>query len=334
MEKGLVSVIIPSYNHEKFIEETIKSIIAQTYLKVELIVVDDGSKDKTFEKICDMKACCMSRFWNLDIEKQKNSGTCNTLNKLISKSQGEFIYLIASDDVAKENALAVLVEEMEENDKVVLAVGDNEFIDVDSKKIKYGLEDQYESFMKYLLHERKDVNESNFGEYKTFLKTNYIPNGYLIRKTALEGIHFTPDAPLEDLFMHLQLSKIGKYKYVDKVLFSYRIHGSNTVNRKFNMIKMHFLTFMYEKKLLERMNGKREYVLALEETIQTIFINLFNELLKRRSKEGLNALRLVYKKIDKKNTRTMILYLIVNNPFLFIVFKLVRYIRFGNQNGK
>ena len=51
--KPLVSIVIPAYNHEKYIKETIKSLINQTYENLELIVIDDGSTDSTFEKLQD-----------------------------------------------------------------------------------------------------------------------------------------------------------------------------------------------------------------------------------------------------------------------------------------
>ena len=62
MSKTLVSVIIPAYNHEKYVQETIKSIINQTYQNIELIVIDDGSKDSTWQKILEMKDKCGRRF--------------------------------------------------------------------------------------------------------------------------------------------------------------------------------------------------------------------------------------------------------------------------------
>ena len=58
----LVSVIIPAYNHEKYIKKAIESIINQTYENIELIIVDDGSDDFTWNKIQEMKPLCEKRF--------------------------------------------------------------------------------------------------------------------------------------------------------------------------------------------------------------------------------------------------------------------------------
>ena len=83
---GLVSVLIPAYNHEQYVQLTIRSIIEQTYQNIELIVIDDGSKDSTWEKISELKSECEKRFRRVDFSTQENSGTCKTLNRLDRKS--------------------------------------------------------------------------------------------------------------------------------------------------------------------------------------------------------------------------------------------------------
>ena len=79
----LISVIVPAYNHEKYIEECIRSIMAQTYQNIELLVIDDGSKDGTFEILQSLKPECEKRFVRVVFETQENQGTCVTLNRLI-----------------------------------------------------------------------------------------------------------------------------------------------------------------------------------------------------------------------------------------------------------
>ena len=60
--KELVSVVIPAYNHEKYIQTTIESVIAQTYKNIELLILDDGSSDNTWNKIQEMREKCERRF--------------------------------------------------------------------------------------------------------------------------------------------------------------------------------------------------------------------------------------------------------------------------------
>ena len=72
MENPLVSVIIPVYNHEKYVQETIKSIINQTYKNIELLMLDDGSKDNSFAKTLELKEECEKRFVRVIMERNWN----------------------------------------------------------------------------------------------------------------------------------------------------------------------------------------------------------------------------------------------------------------------
>lgn len=268
MKDSLVSVIIPSYNHEIYVQECINSVIMQTYKNIELIVIDDGSNDNTWQKIQEMEEICKKRFVKVYFETKVNEGTCKTLNKLISLAKGKYVYLISSDDKACPQAIEKEVCFLEKNPDYVLVVSDNEFINNKSSRIGWDenhnsvnlAEAKYKSFVESLQEEHKDVNfnSSKFGLYETFVTKNYVPNGYLIRKTALEQIgDFTPEAPLEDWWLHLQLSKIGKYKYIDEILFSYRWHDNNTVKRKNYMIAISYKTQLYEQKFVTSLKDKK-----------------------------------------------------------------------------
>ena len=259
MPKPLVSILIAAYNHERFIEEAVRSLINQTYQNLELIIIDDGSQDETYQKILKLEPECEKRFVRVDFSSQKNIGVGLTLNRLIEKTAGEFIFIMASDDVAKPNVIETLVNFMVAHDDYVLAVGDNEFIDINSKRIgwdKYShsaniKKARYKTFGSYYRHARKDFDflSKNFGTYETLVQGNYIPNGYLTRASAQkQRKQHTSEAPLEDWYMHLQLSKLGKYKYIDEVLFSYRIHGDNTFSKTEKMREMTLKTRLYEQK--------------------------------------------------------------------------------------
>ena len=76
----LISVIISAYNHEKNIEECIRSIMAQTYQNIELLIIDDGSKDGTFVKMRELKPECEKRFVRVVLETQENHGVYYTGN--------------------------------------------------------------------------------------------------------------------------------------------------------------------------------------------------------------------------------------------------------------
>lgn len=89
----LVSVIIPCYNHEQYVEQSVHSVLNQTYKNIELIVIDDGSSDNSVEVIQKMKDK-----YNFTFITQQNLGVCKTFNKGILLSQGKYIATLASDD--------------------------------------------------------------------------------------------------------------------------------------------------------------------------------------------------------------------------------------------
>ena len=268
MCKKLVSVIVPSYNHERYIQETLNSILNQSYDNIELIVVDDGSTDHSWDIITSLKSKCEQRFKRVYFEKKSNEGTCKTLNRLLSLAHGEYIYLIASDDLAKPQAICYLCEFLDNNSDYVLAVGDNELVDANSNLIGWDNEmkavpldkSTFHTFGKMLQSTRKELSFDSelFGSYETLVEGNYIPNGYLIRKSALDKIgEFSKDAPLEDLYMHLQLSKLGKYKFFNDVLFSYRWHNNNTQKKSDYMKRITRETLLFEKKLVDSLKDKK-----------------------------------------------------------------------------
>lgn len=257
MTLPLISLLVPAYNHEKYIKETIDSLIAQTYPNLELIVIDDGSKDNTFAVLKSLEDVCHERFANVHFETQSNQGTCITLNRLIAQAQGEYIYIIASDDVAKPHAIQTLYNLIKGKPQYVLAFCDNEIINADSEVVNWDDKQNsiskgmgYATFWQYLVSKQKNIpsNPDEYGSYASLLHGNYIPNGYLIRRAAiLESGGYQKEAPLEDWYMHLQLSKIGKYAFMPEVLFSYRWHDSNTIKQSQKMADYALKTLKFER---------------------------------------------------------------------------------------
>lgn len=90
----LVSVIVPSYNHRQYVETAIRSVIAQTHERVQLIVIDDGSRDGSAEYLQELAGTLQFEYIA-----QANAGICRTLNRAIrEKARGQFVALLASDD--------------------------------------------------------------------------------------------------------------------------------------------------------------------------------------------------------------------------------------------
>lgn len=257
----LVSVIMPAYNHARYIRQTVASIMAQTYPHIEFLVIDDGSSDNTLEELKRLKSSCEKRFVRSIIQTQPNSGTCLTLNKLLDMARGEYIYSLGSDDLLKPQAIAVLLDFLHTHREYVMAVGDNEIIDSDSRRIGWDAQRRgvpleqatYKTLAAFTMHKDKDFLTSHFGTYASLVPGNYIPNGYLVRTAALRDTGgYVKEAPLEDWYMMLQLAKRGKFKLINEVLYSYRWHEKNTSQDIAHMQKMTWKTLAYEQKLVQQ----------------------------------------------------------------------------------
>lgn len=262
----LVSVVISAYNHENYVQETIKSIINQTYQNIELLVFDDGSTDSTWQKIQEMSEECEKRFTRVFFETKQNEGICATLNKLIKEANGKYVYDIASDDMAMPNAIEREVEFLENNPKYSLAVGDCEIIDSEGnkcywdKKRKLVKEEENavtKTFVEFLKRHNNYFNDNDFGTYKTIFRGNYIPNGCLINKSVYDKIGEYPCGDyLEDWWAFLQISKYFRMKYIDETLFLYRWHDANTVKKWNIMKKLIRNTLAWEVKSWENVDKK------------------------------------------------------------------------------
>ena len=122
----LVSVIIASYNHGPYIEQSIQSVLDQTYPNIELLVVDDGSSDDSVERIQRLQAA-----HGFDFRVQQNQGLTNTLNGAIARAKGSLIVPFGSDDIMKPDRIAIQVEYMDGKPEVGICAGNIELIDAE-----------------------------------------------------------------------------------------------------------------------------------------------------------------------------------------------------------
>lgn len=104
----LVTVIMPCYNHEQYVERAVMSVIEQSYQAVQLVVIDDGSRDASVKRL---KA--LSERFSFTLICQENRGVCKTLNRAIREAaHGEFIALLASDDFWHRDKLRLQMDEL------------------------------------------------------------------------------------------------------------------------------------------------------------------------------------------------------------------------------
>jgi alpha-1,3-rhamnosyltransferase len=257
---------MPAYNYEQYVQESIESIINQTYKNLELIIIDDGSTDNTWEKINQLKKKCEKRFARVVFMRQSNQGTSITLQKLINMSSGVYISSVSSDDRFYCNAIAVEHDFLALHPEYVFVVGNNDIVNSNSERIGWDvyrnpveLSDEncrYKTFCDWLMQIRPDVNffSDDFGTYDSLEKGNYIPNGWMIRSAIAKDVDLSEKTPMEDWYLNLYLSQRGKFHYIDQILYSYRWHGKNTILKQetCEMLSKKTLRYAKRKKMIEK----------------------------------------------------------------------------------
>jgi len=213
----LVSIILPVYNGEKFIERAIRSVLAQTYKYWELIVIDDGSIDKTSEIV--------KRYLNEKVKYlyQKNSGVSIARNKGIKISNGDYIAFLDCDDVWKPEKLQVQLSKFMENYNVGLIYTDV-FIVTERGKI-------LGKFSQFNYPYSNKVTKKLF--LQNFICTSsVIINKEILKKTGL----FDPDIKIgEDYDLFFRLSLYTNFYYVDNPLLYYQISEKGLSRNKIKM---------------------------------------------------------------------------------------------------
>lgn len=207
----LVSVVIASYNHAPFVEESIASVLAQTYPHIELLVVDDGSRDDSVWRIKRLQ-----ERHGFDFKVKSNQGLSRTLNETIARARGELLAPFGSDDVMLPNRLALQVRHMHDKPEVGICAGNIQQIDAAGLAIG-----QPRTFAPRRL---------NFDDIFLNRQPGAPAPTLLIRREAFEKVGgFDPDIRLEDALLELKITYAGYYiDVMAEVLARYRVHANNT----------------------------------------------------------------------------------------------------------
>ena len=128
----LVSVVIPCYNHEKYIIESLESVKNEDYPHIELILIDDGSSDNSYELAVNWIEKNSKYFVNSIVRRQQNRGVCATMNILIGLVNGKYLTGLASDDKLIKGSIYKRVKYLEENENKLVVFADARSIDENS----------------------------------------------------------------------------------------------------------------------------------------------------------------------------------------------------------
>lgn len=222
----MISVIVPVYNVEKYLEECLDSIQNQTYSDIEVILVNDGSLDNS-KDICEKYCKEDNRFKLIN---QANQGQSVARNHGVAASTGEFIAFVDSDDIIRQDYLEVLIRYMSEEVDIVesqFTVHKKEFFNENYKEINVIFEGDSEEAVKAVPKHVLSVN----------------PVTKLYRRSVVEAVPYLEGLIFEDIY-----SGVGMLKYIRRIIKSnytgyyYRQHGTSTMHRTFTEKNLNVFT--------------------------------------------------------------------------------------------
>jgi len=228
---NLVSIIIPAYNAERFIAETIDSVISQDYPDWELLIVNDGSTDST-KSIIDTYAKRDERITTIH---KTNSGVSDSRNTGIKHAKGDYIFFLDADDVWNPNNVSEKVNYLNK-EKVDAVYSSCELINESSIPMN--------SFLKGAANVTLSDILSSKGNYTT------APSGIVVTKQVLEKIkgfdvHLSNNADT-DFFISILAAKF-KIGFITTALWKYRIHEGN-MSKNVKLLEKDILYVLHKAK--------------------------------------------------------------------------------------
>nr|WP_207882826.1 glycosyltransferase [Pseudomonas sp. 30_B] len=209
VEYPLISVLVPCYNRERYIEDALLSILEQDYPNFELIVVDDGSQDASIERIEALQQRHDFQFY-----RQANQGVSAALNTALSHARGELVATPDSDDIMMPGRLSLQARYMKEHPEVGCLGGRVIYIDADGKRLKG--------------EPRDGVRRYSFDD----LLGKAIAIGATVamyRRDAIERAGgYDPEIRIQDFQMSLKIAHLGyRVEVLPDVVSGYRRHEGN-----------------------------------------------------------------------------------------------------------
>lgn len=319
----MVSLIVPCYNGEEYISRCIDSILNQTYKDIELILVNDGSTDKTDEIIKDRTKELENQLTKFIYIVQENQGVgaaCNTAFKYVT---GEFLTLIDVDDIMLPESIEKRVSWLLENKDYGIVRTNGYYVnedDVNNTSILLETGD-YEK-----------VNANLFEEL--FYGTTYVwPGTYMIRISVLDSIYkdreIYPSRSGQNLQFLWAASYASKCGFINEPLMKYVVRkeslshfsSGDIIEKQIKAYKGYKDIRLYLIKNSLLGINTEEWEAKLEDMYAKIFLNLSyqydNEILMIES----------YSKLIKPNLNEKIIYYFFTNKFMYLILKIYRRIK-------
>jgi glycosyltransferase involved in cell wall biosynthesis len=296
--QGLISVIVPVYNVKNYLDRCIESILSQTYKKIEVLLIDDGSKDGSGE-ICDEWQTRDSR---IQVFHKKNGGASSARNMGLEKCAGQWIGFVDSDDYISKDMYESMIKEMEEDTDIICS----------------GTATIYPARMKtksdlYDFSPRKVVftNMQAMEELLLIRYLSFSPCDKLFRREIFLNIRFPEKKECEDLpALYDAVKNSRNVVNIGKIKYFYCYRENSMSRRSFQLKRLSYVLFARDilKDIIENYPNLKKEAEAMY--IRNAFV-VIQEI--RASKNRKNYMHI------EKRLKKMLLYMqvhIINNPYI------------------
>ena len=239
-----VSVVIPCFNQSAYLLDAVYSVMNSTYKNIEVIVVNDGSTDKTPDEISNL----LAPFENIILINQQNSGVCTARNNGINKASGEYILPLDADDKIAETYIEKAISVLENNPNIGIVYCEAEFFGNEKNK-KWNL---------------KPATLSNM-----LVQNRIFPSGVYRKSKFLEVGGYKKEMELgcEDWELWLSIIETGSKTYqIPETLFFYRKQQNERTKRSLkplNYLKIRLNIIKFHKNLYNKFGIKMYILLGL-----------------------------------------------------------------------
>ena len=217
----LVSVIIPNYNHAKYLDQRIQSVLNQTYKHFEVIMLDDKSTDNSLEIINKYKDC--PHISHIIVNEQNSGSTFKQWTKGFGLAKGELIWIAESDDSCENTFLEKLVKEHQDKNNVVTFCKSQR---MDENGLKY---ETFHNEIKRGNWEGKDFIQEYLGKYNIIMNAS---SAIFNKNIALTiNPHYKDFKGAGDWLFWIEIIQNGSVSYIDESLNYFRKHGTNTTEK-------------------------------------------------------------------------------------------------------
>lgn len=220
----LVSVLLPSYQHARFLPECLASVLEEREIPLELVVVDDGSTDGSAEILAE----AASRDPRLRLRVQENRGAHAAFERALADSRGEILLLLNSDDAYAPGRIRRVVELLRRRPEVGMVASWVEVVDAAGERL--GIKEAWRTLEPWPRPGRPGLAELG-DPALALLETNWMAttSNLAVRRSALEGIPIQALRYTHDWDLFLALAQRTELALVPEPLVRYRVHDDNTI---------------------------------------------------------------------------------------------------------